>query len=1021
MLSRDSGDSGSRLIRSKSSASVEHRSREPAIPSRIDPEIAQRHAMIAAHIAMDRAQQRSSLDTNVSTDLSRSHSQTSRAGVVNPRLTNIRFQDRKHNTGPAGPRHYTGELSHFPASNSYTHVSNIRNGHALDEFGVAGPHGSTPSSYRKLRKSRSMISPRHRESPGYRFQPQSPSGARALRRARSSIGFHDRNIRLGLKRSMSFLKSGRGNFGSFIRSHNHSTSNETTADLISEYSEGGIENYGSQEHRSATRAKQDDILQRRNSRSKGSGVPGENAKDTSTVSSQTRSDSKLRDLSTSLRDRMRRVLGRSSKDSFLPAQQMHATRAHFRDYLDNADGDHKYEEYFTGNLSSASRSSLYIPSTQHEDGLDDLHTLSRNLRSMHSSDSLRSNGQSRLTSWTNSTITNSAAGRSTPIERKRLSIIQEHGGPHQPSSSIGRHLDEVSVTHLPTGAALGDQSPGTAIDSARVYSALVKRMDQEQEREEERARLRLGKVSQRTRQQQSSSDRDLQPTATIRQVTNDSVYSGTSSEASTSVSRISSFIDRCRLAHQKQTPNDTNGNGKLVLDSTRSSFFPFSNETKVTGPSPLRRALSSRPNRQTTSDDDDEEDNSSVIVRRPTRRENPDTSGSRYSRTPSGRILSSESLALNPELDDLSTGLPAIIPPRVSRLPGFSQSLQNLQKTRATGTDDWKALISSPLDSGNQRPGPGPHHYRESAQIDSDDRAIGIGTSSPTPSYKLPIPESPSPGRPQHEPGSSNYYSYQPRASERFPTLDLKEIPANTASTVRKDKQPKRMTSLIRLASAAADIKRVVQGGLGVDKGDRGVSDENARMSPAGHRVGTERNMQRRESGEIVSTPGRLQVKLESANPKTNTNASQYSTREPTDLNPNTNHPTPPTLAAKPDPTPPSGPRALMLSRLSRPFDLTGLSLGSSPNPTSSGIASSDDSMLHLGETALPRFDGADEKGEKGRDRGRRVGVGVAVSLGRKRMVSDFLRSRRKGSEGRRERERERERQREEEGGLAFI
>ena len=121
-----------------------------------------------------------------------------------------------------------------------------------------------------------------------------------------------------------------------------------------------------------------------------------------------------------------------------PPQQLDANRSHFRDYVDGAGRAASFDDYEAGeDASYRSRASLYLPSQAKIEGVDELQTISQALRKAQSNGSI---GSSRVTSWTDSTVQGSINTRDTPYEQKRLSVIQEHGGPTQPSSSIGRHI-----------------------------------------------------------------------------------------------------------------------------------------------------------------------------------------------------------------------------------------------------------------------------------------------------------------------------------------------------------------------------------------------------------------------------------------------------------------------------------------------------------------------------------------------------------------------------------------------------
>ncbi len=1015
MLSRGASDASSRLRRTKSSASVNRRRNEPLVKDTIDPETARRHAMTAAHIAMDRANERASAEMRRSAELSRKHSNASRTGTgATPRSQNIRFCDvaetrqqpstLQSKTTPAASSVY------IPGSNSYSQLSKGGNGLPLNEFGVADGYGSTPSSYRRLRKTKSMLTPRKHGPSATDLASQSPGTPRTLRNVKSSLGDHDR-LRLGLKRSMSFLKLSSGNLSkTFKRSHSISDHNDAAVERAREQFMQDVEQQRLQKKSSflsAPKLRQQKAFRKtvRSDRTTeyGDGVRSEEQ--------QTKQESKFRSFSASLRDKVRRVLRRSSsRDSNLPAQQMDASRAHFRDYLDGTDSNLSHEEYMIPHPHATSRGSFYVPCSQNEEPVEDLEAMSRSLRSMHSSESLRSNGRSRVTSWTNSTINNSLPGRITPLERKRLSIIQEHGGPHQPSSSIGRHMDEVSATHLPLSARPGNGQATTPIDSQRVYSALMKRIDQEQEAQD---RAKTPKVGSRqdTKQIYPSSAQSFQTAPTIRQVASEeSIHTFAPDEQhhQSSLHAPSWHEARNKTPQQIALENETaeKRKSRVAVPEAQSSFFPFSSETKPHTPSPFKLALAARRERQTSS----EAESGSVIINWPSQADNgfETSSESQYSRTTSGQLPLAGMNRSDPELGDEPAGMATIAPARVNRYPRPTQSVAQLHKTESNASMQWKSWMNHQMTSLDRRNSRSSNaHYREGAQIDGDDTAVGGGRPSSSAGHG----RRPSSARTTK---GNETLTHQRRSSiinERFPLLELKEVPRNNTP------EPRRSSVVTRLAnSAAADLKRASLAAVG-----HGVSDENTRISCTGtggsHPLRTKYSqMSFRGGEEPVSTPGRLQHQNHNQKPggkrlgrpqSSMTIRSQYGRITETsgdgDEADEVHHH--------------DGPRTT--SRLTRPFDDHGYSAGAGAASGMGGSRASLSSHCYLrdeneyhrdGETALPRITASGSglgsrwaenlkrsRGHQKDNVGNGNGKGVGMQISSKRMVSNFLRSRRRG------------------------
>lgn len=177
-----------------------------------------------------------------------------------------------------------------------------------------------------------------------------------------------------------------------------------------------------------------------------------------------------RSISSSLRSRFKQAFGRPA--SGIPPQHMDASRAHFGDDVFGGHGNGGFDNYHSDDLAEQRRQGLYHSPWHEAVDEDDTQNLQTIIPVNLSNSSLAASSKSRVTSWTNTTI--SEPTHETLIERKRLSVIQEDGDPHQPSSSAGTHLGGVSVLRKPLPGQVG-RGP----DPQRLYSALVRRMNQE--------------------------------------------------------------------------------------------------------------------------------------------------------------------------------------------------------------------------------------------------------------------------------------------------------------------------------------------------------------------------------------------------------------------------------------------------------------------------------------------------------------------------------------------------------------
>ena len=837
-----------------------------------------------------------------------------------------------------------------------------------------------------------MLTPRKRGPSFKELSSQSPGTPRTVR---SSSSNHNNGLRLGLKRSMSILKLSSGNLSkTFRRSHSTSEHNDAAVERARDQFMQDVEQQELQKKPSffsTPRVRQQKAFRKtvRSNRTSecGDGVNPEPR--------QMRQESKFRSFSASLRDRVRRVLGgSSSKDNKIPTQQLDASRAHFRDYLEGTDTNASQEENTVGTSQSGPRGSLYVPSSQHDESMGDLEAISTSLRSMHSNDSLHSNGRSRVSSWTNSTMTNSMPARSTPVERKRLSIIQEHGGPHQPSSSIGRHMDEVSATHLALSARHGHEQATSAIDSQRVYSALMKRIDQEHQEQEEQHQTKTPQPGPEhdIRQNYTSSAQSFQTAPTIRQVASEeSIHAVALGEQHRQFSlHAPSWHEiESKTPQQVALENETlhKRMSRIVVPEPQSSFFPFSSEDKPQTPSPFKLALAARRERQTSS----EEESGSVVINRPSVGDNgfETSSESQYSRTTSGQLLMPTMNRSDPELEDEPAGMATIIPARVNRYPRPTTSLAQPHQTNSNASMEWKSRMNNQMTSLNRRNSKSSNsHYREGAQMDGDDTAVGgrlgsaavLGRRASTRTVKANE-------IPTHERKSS-------LMGDRFPLLELKEVPRNSTSQARRSSS---VTSLAN--SAVADVKRVSLAAIG-------VHDENTRLPSTDTTKGLHPLRAKysqvlfKTAEEPLSTPGRAQPLYQQqqqhrdkqlGRPQSSiTIRSQYGRITETSGDGDENADM-------------HGPRTT--SRLSRPFedhcyDEGGVD-GSVRDASTCGggatVSLAPSRYLAIGneyhaETALPKIAGSASK-----RRDHKLGFGVPVSSS-KRMVSNFLRSRRRNN-----------------------
>ena len=338
---------------------------------------------------------------------------------------------------------------------------------------------SIPSSYRRIRKSKSMYTPR--KAPSILFTNGTPPA-----KASHSISNDQLPGRFYFCKSPSFLRGGTD----YKSRDNHEV--ETRDAAIQMARDQYLRQL--QEQRLKERPSFLNPVKRRRSQkafrktvrtsstnSYGSAISSSDQQAVKANPSQGLGR-KARDLSLSLKDKLKKVFQKSSQtEGIIPTQQVDATRAHFRDYLPATSGvgqDYKPVSPQNGSILriNSRTSSLHSATPQY-----DKVNREGSIRSLRSDGSLN-NGRSRVTSWTNSTVANTMTMRDILMDKKRLSIIKEKGGPHQSSqqtrpdvtSSDGRY----AVFRKPLRSISGGGRVTGPVNSQRVYSALMRKLEQ---------------------------------------------------------------------------------------------------------------------------------------------------------------------------------------------------------------------------------------------------------------------------------------------------------------------------------------------------------------------------------------------------------------------------------------------------------------------------------------------------------------------------------------------------------------
>ncbi|RYC59887.1 hypothetical protein CHU98_g6325 [Xylaria longipes] len=343
---------------------------------------------------------------------------------------------------------------------------------------------SMPSSYRKLRKSRSMFTDRATVAgPEHSNLSKASASANQLPLPTKSYSrpFRgDENIPRGLKapKSMSFLRDFRGSFVSGFKSEEDPTQFTST--------NGHNRNQDRTKHNlrpkpskffpsKASRSEAAFRKSMRNTSNDTVWMDGKSAKDGSLRY-------KARRVSQGLKHKLKNLfsLGKGdTDDTGLPLQHIDAQKSHVFGF---GDSQHETDDELLC-VSSTDQAALShvtsgVPSLHAVPSYQQLHSRQGSMESLRS-EQKASDDRSRVTSWsnsdTNTVITHNSCREER--ERKRLSIINEHGAHVCSSSAQFATISEQSNASTASLQQSVQTAPG-AVDGRRIYSALMKRMDQ---------------------------------------------------------------------------------------------------------------------------------------------------------------------------------------------------------------------------------------------------------------------------------------------------------------------------------------------------------------------------------------------------------------------------------------------------------------------------------------------------------------------------------------------------------------
>jgi hypothetical protein len=526
------------MLRRHSSKKLDRRKSTSSTHSKhesIDPDIARRHAQAAATLAYNRALERNNADmghrtvalsggngsydhqtssqpvsttANVDHEVRRqqsvrfvgsnAHRRTQSIGAratkitVQPKSSTMTLRPMAMTTNapvPAAYRPPSRSSSIGKASMSKATAESFVTANAFDEYYTREDDvASTPSSYRRIRRSKSMFSPL--KAPSIFYTNGSPNRQESSYTKDQISIFNPctsqsnlSQVVLRAPKSTSFLRSslGRGQ-----HEHNDEAVQRARDKFFQETTQQRLRERPSFLFRPKAQKQEKPFRKSvRSSSGDGYGVPIASASQQSKIK-----ESILRDVarkaSKSIKIKLRRVFGRSKDGGIsIPDQQVDARESHVREY--NGDSVPDLLDIPYPDEASFSHVTARNPSLHAANSNQQLRSYAGSVKSVRSLKSSQSDEKSRVTSWTSTGVNTlaSQAGR-IQIERdqQRLSIINEVGT-HVPSSSFRRrgvasqfisvplvHRPSKNYSHIPSLAQQGQ------VDSQRVYSALMKRLDE---------------------------------------------------------------------------------------------------------------------------------------------------------------------------------------------------------------------------------------------------------------------------------------------------------------------------------------------------------------------------------------------------------------------------------------------------------------------------------------------------------------------------------------------------------------
>lgn len=811
MISRGSSDASQRFRRVKSSSSVRLSPHMSSESKGIDPETAHQQALTAASLAFERASERVIAtqgveEHNPSKGVSPSHGAGDRQRLERKQSvrftgpTAIPYRNRSitRRTAPGNVVSYgspKGQRERQQAHKdlSFTQSEGYEEALYRNEDFVGTRVSSLPTSYRRLRKARSMFSPRNIKPVIFtNGTPQKSS--RARRQLHGLQGNEEQEYKIlnhRVRRSYSFL---RGESDRLTSSATPRLSQDEAIQFARDEYLRQLEEQRLKEKRSflalGKKAKAQKAF-RKTVRTGSSNSYGSAIESPMAVSADLNIKKgfghKARSLSLSLKNKLKKVFYRTADvEEVLPTQQIDATRPYFGDYMSTSSGvDQQYHHIPSPDSETLQRSMSRESPLRNTAVFVAKAASPGSIRSAQSDDEI-SNGKSRVTSWTNSTAANTMTSNQL-LDKKRLSVIQEHGGPYQPSNTIRNYGNLGEIFRQPIkNDAIGAQKRGDP-DSHRVYSALQRKLfdnkrlalqeenglDDEGNTNEEGPHIPKRHPGPRMITNTSTNDfASHQSTKVSNSIVfssskNDTVdnkaFQPSNENLSVRKRPLEVFDLHSELTPQQIAEHNESSNSPIrrPLREVKSAFFPSSMRFERSFTSPYKKAMNASSEDRAETELETEESirqmNGFTSIYRPLsdkgRSRSLVGSASIYSRTSSGNTpkqnKSTLSLAKSDGSEEPGTAVIITTKPKKYDRSLISSMHQSNSSTHPSG--DWKKWMASevaPLENRgieNMRTADfnlvrKTGHMRELTQIDGDDVQIGWKkTNIETPNQPLGI------------------------------------------------------------------------------------------------------------------------------------------------------------------------------------------------------------------------------------------------------------------------------------------